>query len=1053
MTQALRADGSLPSIDPETEDGSSAESAYRLLYDVARKVLVEYFESHTRSLLTDDDSSVRRAFLGSVSTLCVFFGSTKAGEVILSHLNTYLNDRDWLLKCAFFETVVGVGTFLGSTGLEEFVLPLMVQALTDPEDFVVEKVIRSFASLAQLGAFQRSKIWELVDITGRFTMHPNLWIREAAASFVASSTTFLAAADCYCIIAPLVRPYLRYPMKSFDEYELLDALQAPLPRSVFDMAVSWATKASRGIFWQPIKQSRSSSFGVTTSSPSITSARELGNDALSRTPKNEEDEQWLARLRGIGMTSADEWKLVALREYICRMAPLRPKEGAGNNTAHLNNTVNLKHLDLTPQTVFFNEGQRPHGTPPGSDASHAHGRPQTFAEALVEASTTINDSRVRQNRAVTDRTIVEHGPAILTPMTVAGTNRSTQRPSQTEDDMTRRNANRKSLTDRDGRQKGIVVTAEMREDPPRSDGGTPIEGHAQDIQHHIIRRKASAVALMSRDETSKADAETGTTSANVLGKVEGPHPKVETPSSLHRGVVAKSGGDQSNFARYQAIHSYEGGDPSVLKLLQNLFQEQCPADVVEFGSMVTPITRRQRIKRGSGEHRDSPWRPDGSLVALFGEHTAAINRVIVAPDHAFFVSGSDDGSVKIWDAARLERNIAYRSRQTHKHAVGAKVKSICFVENTHCIVSAASDGSIHVIRIEYNTSAGASRYGKLRVLRTYQLGNDQHGVWLEHFKQENQSILLVLTNTSHVLAIDLRTMTVLHTLSNPVQHGPPTCFCVDKKRTWLLLGTMHGILSLWDLRFRIRVKAWGLSGGMPIHRLSVYPFKGRGRWVCVAGGCSQGELTVWDIEKSQCREVYRTGGQKEKTRNPERQYEPWQVDEEKREGVLARFATSLEPSESGSAYRGIRAFATGADTLEDGRESRNGFLLTAGTDRKVRFWDLSKVEASFVVSGLDLDESKPSFSSSHPTPNLVVHNERSPQSSAQPGDGSSSSSSPAKRVAAATAARPPRSTMISLQQQQLLNSHLDSVTDVALLELPYGMVVSADRSGMIYVFR
>jgi hypothetical protein len=57
----------------------------------------------------------------------------------LSHLNTYLNDRNWMLKCAFFETIVGVATFLGGTSLEEFILPLMVQALTDPEEFVIQE--------------------------------------------------------------------------------------------------------------------------------------------------------------------------------------------------------------------------------------------------------------------------------------------------------------------------------------------------------------------------------------------------------------------------------------------------------------------------------------------------------------------------------------------------------------------------------------------------------------------------------------------------------------------------------------------------------------------------------------------------------------------------------------------------------------------------------------------------------------------------------------------------------------------------------------------------
>ena len=42
-------------------------------------------------------------------------------------------------KSAFFESVVGVGTFVGGRSLEEYILPLTLQALTDAEEFVVEK--------------------------------------------------------------------------------------------------------------------------------------------------------------------------------------------------------------------------------------------------------------------------------------------------------------------------------------------------------------------------------------------------------------------------------------------------------------------------------------------------------------------------------------------------------------------------------------------------------------------------------------------------------------------------------------------------------------------------------------------------------------------------------------------------------------------------------------------------------------------------------------------------------------------------------------------------
>lgn len=129
-------------------------------------------------LLTDTSSSVRRAFLRSVSRLCVFFGKNKANDVILSHLNTYLNDKDWQLRCAFFEAITGVATYVGGTALEEYIMPLMVQSLTDPEEFVLVKVLGALRGMAELGLLGRGSVWEIVGIVGRFMVHPNLWVRQ-----------------------------------------------------------------------------------------------------------------------------------------------------------------------------------------------------------------------------------------------------------------------------------------------------------------------------------------------------------------------------------------------------------------------------------------------------------------------------------------------------------------------------------------------------------------------------------------------------------------------------------------------------------------------------------------------------------------------------------------------------------------------------------------------------------------------------------------------------------------------------------------------------------
>lgn len=1066
MVQALRADGSIPTIDPEAEDGIATDTAYHNLYDVARLDLEEHFEAHTKALLTDSDASVRRAFLGSVSSLCVFFGSSKANDVVLSHLNTYLNDKDWILKCAFFQTIVGVATFVGGTSLEEFILPLMIQALTDPEESVVEKVLSSLANMAELGLFQRSKIWEMVDVVARFLMHPNIWIREAAAQFISASTRYLSVADIHCIISPLIQPYLILPIIDFAETNLLDALQKPLSRPVLELAAMWATKVPGGLFWKPIQQQRTFSFGSVDQAVPTTSSKDLRPNALSKIPKKDEDEQWLNRLRNLGMGTSDDFKLLALREYIWRMAPKRPREGAGVQHAHLNRIINLKEIKVMPQTIFFESRQRSRSTPRrhSRDADSLNtarkppsSAPHTIADALLDASTTINDP-IAQRKKQSTNARKERLDGNSPPRPVRAKNRpdSSNLPSPLSSSPSRavKSRDKPPSTDAEPRRAPNLHFPIPGVDNNPSEGTlTPTDSLKTGSDYERgkgIRHKSSAINLLNRRDTSKTVAETGTTSANAFGKLDGPYTR-EPSDALPNSGLERGDKKQNFISQIGTGHTYVGNDPNVLKLLDSLAAERQSLKLTEFGPTVAPISSRHKMKKADSQDVDRPWRPEGVLVATFGEHTGPINRVLPSPDHTFFLTGSDDGTVKIWDTLRLERNLAHRSRQTHRNSNGAKVKCLAFVENTYTFVSGATDGSINVVRVDCNYIGDTTKYGKLRLVREYQLPKDEYAVWLDHFKSDGNSILLIATNTSRIIALDLRDMSVLYTLENPVHHGTPTCFCVDIRHGWLLLGTSHGVLDLWDLRFRLRLRAWGLSGGRPIHRIHIHPFKGRGRWVCVAGGTGQPDITIWDLEKAECREVFRAGITRGSNKDSVRAYEPWKVDDEKPEEMLSRFAAATDPSlgnGTSNPDRGIRALALGLDAPEDGRESKYGFFLTGGADKKLRFWDVTRVETSMVISGLDADEDQPKFTTSHPTTMLTLNTERVPQPGPSAPNAAAGSNSPAKK-----GARPPRSTVISAQQQQLLRSHLDTILDVAILEHPVGMTVSVDRQGVIYVFQ
>lgn len=1089
IIQALRSDTRLTALIPVGFEPRWTEDAtFHNLYDVARNDLLEYFEFHTKALLTDADPSVRRAFLGSVSSLCVFFGNLKSNEVILSHLNTYLNDRDWILKCAFFEAVVGVAAYVGTISLEQYILPLMVQSMTEPEEFVVEKVLRSLAAMAELGLFQKTTTWELLHVTVGFLVHPNVWIREAAVQLIVKSAKYFTIADIHSILTPLVRPFLKVKVIEFSEAEFLGALKRPISRNIYEVAFHWASKTDRGVFWKSANP-----FGLSDGhSPRIGQSSTF---SLSSQNKNDEDEQWLSRLRNLGMGSEDELKLIALKDYIWRVS-LRQSREAEADPPSLGEIISLSQNEVAPQTVFFdkhlNEKPRNVSVDRSETPTPEDTKPRTIADALLDASTTIEQSPSAHRRHIRARSNLHREVQRPHPRRSdqAGTESSASSPiasSPAAGPGSRPLSPPSSDLDRNGVDRRLSSGQDSTSTTPTHTDTLSLRGVGDRVQ-----RKSSAINLLGRHETSKAYAETSTSSANAFGKVDAPIQRAGIPqqqSALTQAYEQKR--TQTPSRQYHTSHSYTGDDPVVLQLLDNVFAENYPTDLFDLGPYVKELDSRLPIRKPGTQDPGSIWRPEGNLVATFGEHSGPVNRIAIPPDHSFFVTASDDSTVKIWDTTRLERNLTPRSRQTYRHAPGSRVKALTFVENTYTFISAATDGSIHAVKVDYQKVHESARYGKLQLVREYQLpmadnGTPEYAVWIEHFRDEGKSTLLVATNTCRVLAIDMKTMLPIFTLENPVHHGTPTTFCCDRRHTWLLVGTTHGILDLWDLRFRVRLKAWGLPGWGSIQRIQLHPTKARGRWVCVSSSGSQGnEITTWDIEKFCCREVFQstplstnestsngTGQRSSKGANARprrfnlRGVEPWPVDEDRPEGMLSRFATSQPgpvgpesskdptlPSNNPPGDRqGTWIFTSGLNVPENDKgSSKCGFIVSAGCDRKIRFWDLARIEHSMIVSGLDNvsdgngTSTRPRYEVSQPIPNLVVTTEQIPSTS------SGSGASAAGKKGAGP--RPPRSTVISLQQQMLLKSHLDIIQDVAVLRQPYGMIVSVDRAGMIYVFR
>ncbi|KAF9914479.1 Serine/threonine-protein kinase [Lobosporangium transversale] len=993
LAQLLKNEGAFAGADG---DGDTEGSPEETTYDSALRDLQESIEEQIRILLIDPDSNVKRALLSDMTALCVFLGKQRVDDVLLSHMITYLNGRDWMLRSAFFESIVGVGTFVGGRSLEEYILPLMVQALTDSEEFVVEKVLKSLASLCDLGLFQKMAIWDLVSVVAPLLCHPNLWIRYGAIGFIASTAQRLPVADVWCMIYPIIRPFMRSDVGEVNELHLRENVKPPLSRHVFESSIQWAAVANRTSFWKPVRE--------------------------RPPPARSIDEKYLDKLRAIGMTHEDEDKLAAMREYIWKLSRSRQsarpsgREDESDDMTKDGN-VDLRKLGITPCTVFLSpemiekdynltqrSSQSGRAKPYDSSLLYPHRR-------MIKSSTTGNVSRPSSDSTVVNSIRSKEGSAgsiydgiPYDPSAAGQSTTNLYLQSASERQSTASFAS--SITTNAYQPQSYGHSAAV----PLSNSPEP--SRTRSLTSNIVMDKNSRRSRIlltpgntASSDTGKAAAATSMNDTNVQGMIEPP-----INEKTVQDVIAKSGVDlpKPNSPPWQAqfeaaysgdfsrrhrgsvvfgnrtfTHAVDGGRRNLNALLAHQTLKVFHSPTHEFGPNIVPLSRHRRMHRNNSQTVRGQWRPKGNLVAHLAEHKAAVNQICVSPDHTFFVSCSDDGSVKIWDTARLEKNVTNRARMSYnalgKH--GGKVTCMTFIENTHSVAAASDSGSIHVFRVHY---ISAGKYGKCEVVRKITL-DEEYAVTLEHY------------NT-----------------------GVMTAMVIDPLRAWLIVGTNRGVLTLWDLRFMIAIRSWVHPSKSRISRLVIHPEShspSRGGKIIIASG--KNEVSVWDIEHVECREVFGVRNADEKKAFS---FDTFRATEPLSGSELLRNSFTSNDSNV-SADQSVRAVIFPAECE---------YMITGGADRKMRYWDTGRVEISYVISGHDPQDSPPKYTTRR-FEGMPVHYEVTPLAGVKPRGGG-------------------RSNVITVQQQQLLRNHLDAITDIALTELPCMMLISGDRDGVIKVF-
>ncbi|QPG73076.1 hypothetical protein FOA43_000381 [Brettanomyces nanus] len=532
----------------------------------------------------------------------------------------------------------------------------------------------------------------------------------------------------------------------------------------------------------------------------------------------------------------------------------------------------------------------------------------------------------------------------------------------------------------------------------------------------------------------------GRSPENAIGDAPSLHGKTSSLSIMGHGNYILS--DRSEFnvqnetLNLQKLitkirHSYSGNNTYILKFLRSLSFEPTLNDYTEFGSLIETGEALSTEENGesSGE---------SVLISRLLEHKSSINCVRSSPDYSFFVTGDEQGLLKLWDTARLETNVTGRSFCSLN--LGSAIKSIDFMANRCCLSVSTGDGFIKIFRVDMNLISGSHRKTATIVLiREYKVPTeDLYAMGIQFSVTNEKPYLAYYTPTCKVVILDLRTLSIVTCIQNDISHGLPTAFAIGANSSWILIGTSKGILDLWDTFFELQVKSTIVKPPVfPFKQIKLLPNsfqldKARNRYVVTIGETGDSDVIIWDVSKLQPRLVLCSSS--EGSTIDRYSVRELKDDVDSVNNEISELPISIKSIENDKS-------CTALSVISSPVENSELYIVSVTCAGKVTLWNLLSPTQSRVIveakSSTDTTKTNclPKFSETQVNSNLTFINEIYASTTGNTNQKSKSGSTQ-------------NSTKLDA-----LKRHQDRVNDVAMIFKPYPMVISVDRSGVINVYK
>ena len=895
---------------------------------------------------------------------------------------SFLNDRkDWQLRAALFENLPSLCHFIGRAATEHFVLPCLETALVDSEEAVISSALQCLSELLRMGLLSRSLYLggssaepSLLQKYVPMLVHPSADIRLNFVAIVNEVCLFLGNPDGEVFVAPILRPFLRfYPSSKHLTFPkgLEMCLHSP-----------WTRKR----FQAELDKQRDSSLSPTS-----------GQWTAIAFQIHDDDEKTKQRIDSNSRTSQGN------------------SEGAEEKVDIVDSQSDQVrgYLQMIAKRRSIHTKNEPN-----------------YRQAENELSSAIEGSLKLGQQIKFPRQVTE----IPTLPSWYSTLRETQEESISDD-------SKEEVTKNEKYSSNIPAT--------ESSAIRSVKTLGQIYGLSIMEQSAIASSASGADNSMTKDR-----AISILQSEES------------RRMQAACNGEWGSETCLDPTLT----DTSLLVTKLNaLLVPTLSSQLANHAKRgVVPL---KASPRGAGSGAAADWKPKiDTMVATsrclpeFG-HTAPIARLVVSNDQRFFVTGSYDSTCRVWELEKaehsngvLESSITYNGHSIEGGG-GTRINDLSMVEGGHSVISGASDGSVHVWRVDMVSASSQSQTGSSSpynaremarvagssIIRNVQVDEGEI-LAVNHFNTSAASIIAYATQMGTIHSWDIRCAKEPFVLKNPLDTGYITSMAMGSDRNWMVTGSSKGYIALWDIRFQQILSLWRHNRKSPVKRLATSFVPTPHSWAgkhpstsdarpFVFAACGQNECSMLDLTNGSCRACFRTIDYGHRYSRSDLQDVP-RLNEVPLSNTARRRGFAFHSQSEQSQLKDLlisSCLSVNAMVGSIGASDRS-FLITGGSDCKMRFWDFAVPSKCYNIGCIDGVQPRFSFDRIGPNQSCRLMLCRQPPNVPPTNEVESS--------------KVPRKLLQGLTRPEV--SHKDSIQDLKVVK---SGLLSCSRDGTVKLWR